>query len=417
MVADARVAIVGGGVAGCSLALPPRAARLGRRRAARAGRADERLDLARGRALHAVQPELQRDGPAALLASSSTAGSVPTTTSAAACASRRARTALDEFRTRAAMAELVGVPIEIVDAERRARAAPARLDGRACSRPRTCRPTATSTRAALTNAFAAGTPSTARSSGGRRVTGSRSGRAASGRSRRPKGEVRAEVVVDAAGQWAGQVARLAGARPADRGARSTTTSSPNRCRGGGGATRASCRCSATRTRRTTSGRRAAGLLVGPFERDPKPWALDGIPRTSTAGCCHPTSTRSSARSSDAAARMPAFGDRGHQVDRQRSRRLHARRPLPDGAGAWPAGLPRAGRLLDLRDRLRRRRRPLRRRVDRRRPAERQHVGARRAPLRRVRDARRRTSSPRASRSTSASTRSTTPRRSATRDGR
>ena len=75
--------------------------------------------------------------------------------------------------------------------------------------------------------------------------------------------------------------------------------------------------------------------------------------------------------------------RRDQERRQRPRRLHARRPLPDGAGARPARLPRAGRLQHLRDRLRGRRRALRRRVDRRRPAERQHVGARRPPLRRL----------------------------------
>ena len=45
-------------------ALPPRPRRLGGRRPARGGRAHERLDLARSRALHAVQPELQPDGPA-----------------------------------------------------------------------------------------------------------------------------------------------------------------------------------------------------------------------------------------------------------------------------------------------------------------------------------------------------------------
>ena len=139
-----------------------------------------------------------------------------------------------------------------------------------------------------------------------------------------------------------------------------------------------------------------GLLVGPFERDPKPWALDGIPEDFHGRLLPPDLDQIEAPLVAAAARVPAFAERGHPVVGQRARRLHARRPLPDGAGARPAGLPRAGRLLDLRDRLRRRRRPLRRRVDRRRPAERQHVGARRAPLRRLRERRSRTSSPRAS---------------------
>ena len=81
---------------------------------------------------------------------------------------------------------------------------------------------------------------------------------------------------------------------------------------------------------------------------------------------------------------PALRRDGDQDRDQRARRLHARRALPDGARARNARAARARRLLDLRHRVRRRSRQVRRGMDRGRPAERQHVGARRAPLRRLR---------------------------------
>ena len=73
-----------------------------------------------------------------------------------------------------------------------------------------------------------------------------------------------------------------------------------------------------------------GLLVGPFERNPRPWALDGIPRLSRAApAARPRPSRNRTRGrSRASARLR---HRRHQDGRQRPRRLHARRPLPDGA--------------------------------------------------------------------------------------
>ena len=52
----ARVVVVGGGITGCSVAYHLAKAGLDRRRPAREGRADERLDVPRRRARHAVQP-------------------------------------------------------------------------------------------------------------------------------------------------------------------------------------------------------------------------------------------------------------------------------------------------------------------------------------------------------------------------
>ena len=125
----------------------------------------------------------------------------------------------------------------------------------------------------------------------------------------------------------------------------------------------------------------AGLLVGPFERDTRPWDVqDGF----HARLLPPDLDRLETRTRGRSRAHARLRHRRHQDGRQRPRRLHARRPLPDGARAGSARLPRARRLQHLRHRLRGRRRALRSRVDRRRPAERQHVGARRPPLRRVR---------------------------------
>ena len=320
---------------------------------------------------------------------------------------------VDEFRHRAAMAELARRP----GRDRRAgarRASCTRWSRSAtCSRRRTCRPTGTSTRAA----------SRARSS---RAPATRIFRhapvTALERARRrwtletSKGDVRAGIVVNAAGQWAPQ-GRPAGGRRACRSSRSsTTTSSPTRCRRWRRCPR-SCRCSAIRTASFYVRQEGAGLLVGPFEREPLPWALDGS-RTSTRGCCRPTSTASRACSRTRPRACPPSRTAGIKTVVNGPDGYTPGRPLPDGARAGPARLPRARRLQHLRHRLRGRRRALRGRVDRRRPAERQHVGARRPPLRRVRARRRRSSSPRAhARSTSASTRSTTRRRSAAPGGR
>ena len=170
------------------------------------------------------------------------------------------------------MAELVGVPVEVVDLDRLRELHPlVSTDGllAAAYLPTDGHVDPSS----LTNAFVAGTPSL-RVLRRTRVTAARR-EGGAWLLETTGGEIRAEVVVNAAGQWAGQVARLAGhelpivamqhhyvvTEPlAEVGAlarelpvlRDPDASYYVRQEGG-------------------------GLLIGPFERDPKPWALDGIP--------------------------------------------------------------------------------------------------------------------------------------------
>ena len=212
---------------------------------------------------------------------------------------------LDEFRTRAAMGELVGVPIEIVDLDRLRELHPlVSTDGllAAVYLPTDGHVDPSS----LTNAFVAGTPSL-RVLRRTRVTGAqREGGVWALET--TGGEIRAEVVVNAAGQWAGQLARLAGhelpivamqhhyvvTEPlAEVGAlarelpvlRDPDASYYVRQEGG-------------------------GLLVGPFERDPKPWALDGIPEDFHGRLLPPDLDQIEAPLVAAAARVPAFANAG-----------------------------------------------------------------------------------------------------------
>ena len=196
------------------------------------------------------------------------------------------------------------------------------------------------------------------------------------------GEIAAQHVVIAAGQWSRQVARLAGVElpivplqhhyvvteplPELEGLaqelpvfRDPDNSFYARQEGG-------------------------GLLVGPFERDPKTWALDGVPDDFHGKLLPPDLEQIESVPRRGGGADPGVRRGRPQDGDQRARRLHARRQLPDGAGARAARAPRARGLLHLRDRLRRRGGRVCRGVDRRGPAERQHVGARRAPLRRLR---------------------------------
>ena len=130
------------------------------------------------------------------------------------------------------------------------------------------------------------------------------------------GEIRAEVVVNAAGQWAGQVARLAGhelpivamqhhyvvTEPlAEVGAlarelpvlRDPDASYYVRQEGG-------------------------GLLIGPFERDPKPWALDGIPEEFHGRLLPPDLDQITAAARRGGHARAGIRERGHPVDGQRA---------------------------------------------------------------------------------------------------
>ena len=189
--------------------------------------------------------------------------------------------------------------------------------------------------------------------------------------------------------------------------------------GAGGRRRsiASCRCCATRTPRTTCGRRAAVCWSVRSSATRSRGRSTACRRTSTGSCCRRTSIRSRNRSPP-----PPSGCRRSAAPGIKSVVNGPDAYTPDGhclMGPVPGlhRLPRPRRLQHLRDRLRRRRRPVRGGMDRRGPAERQHVGARRAPLRRLRAPRSRTSSPGPDRSTSVSMRSATRRRSCRRGGR
>ena len=284
-------------------------------------------------------------------------------------------------------------------------------DPTASSPPRTSRPTATSTRRASTNALAKGatdrgatilrhTPVTALVRGARRLDVSTT----------PEGEIRAEHVVIAAGQWSREVGRLAGVElpivPLQHHYLMTEPMPEIACADG----------------------RAAGLprpgqlvLRAPGGQRPARRAVRAQPADLGARRDPGGLSRPAAAARPRADRgLPRRGRRAHPAfGETRASRRSINGPdgyTPDGRclmGPVPGrtGLLRARRLLDLRHRLRRRRGLLRGGVDRRRPADRQHVGARRPPLRRLRERRPRTSShghPRCSRT---STRSTIPRRS------
>jgi dimethylglycine dehydrogenase len=124
----------------------------------------------------------------------------------------------------------------------------------------------------------------------------------------PKGDVRAELVVNAGGQWAPGLARLAGhdlplipmqhhyvvTEPipeiAARDRELPVFRDPDRsfyCR-----------------------QEHGGLLVGPFERDAQPWGLDSIPDGFHSQLLPPDLDRISGYLLAAGGRIPAFGDAG-----------------------------------------------------------------------------------------------------------
>jgi dimethylglycine dehydrogenase len=124
----------------------------------------------------------------------------------------------------------------------------------------------------------------------------------------PKGDVQADVVVNAAGQWGREVARMAGhdlplvpmqhhyvvTEPipeiVGRDTELPVFRDPDRsfyCR-----------------------QEHGGLLVGPFERGPLPWALDGIPAGFHSRLLPPDLDRISGYLVSAGERIPAFADAG-----------------------------------------------------------------------------------------------------------
>jgi dimethylglycine dehydrogenase len=300
VLADARVAIVGGGVAGCSLLY-----HLGK-----LGWEDvvllEEDELTSGSTWHAAGLCTQFNPSYNLTGLLRYSVELYKTLAAdyRECGSVRLATApdrVDEFRHRAATAELLDVPVEVVGPERARELHPLIEVGdvlAAAYLPTDGHVDPSS----LTRAFAADagdrifrhTAVTALAHRGGAWTLTTS-----------KGDVRAGIVVDAAGQWAPKVARLAGAdlpiaalehHYVVTDAIPEVTALPRELP----------------VLRDPDGsfyvrQEGAGLLVGPFERGTRPWDVqDGF----HARLLPPDLDRLESALADAAARMPAFGTAG-----------------------------------------------------------------------------------------------------------
>jgi dimethylglycine dehydrogenase len=300
MLAEAKVAIVGGGVAGCSLLY-----HLGQ-----LGWEDvvllEADELTSGSTWHSAGLCTQFNPSYNVMGLLRYSVELYKTLPADyhECGSVRLATTsdrLDEFRARAAMAELVGVPVEVIGPERVRElhpfietsdllaAAYLPTDGHADP-------------SSLTQAFAAGAaerifrrvPVTAveRRAGAWELT-------------TPKGEVRAQFVVNAAGQWAPSVARLAGADLPIVSLEHQYV-----------VTDAVAELAGLERElpvlRDPDGsfyvrQEGAGLLIGPFERDPRPWQVEP---DFHARLLPPDLDRLEGALADAAVRLPAFADAG-----------------------------------------------------------------------------------------------------------
>ena len=300
MLADARVAIVGGGVAGCSLLY-----HLGR-----LGWEDvvllEEDELTSGSTWHAAGLCTQFNPSYNITGLLRYSVELYKTLDAGyhECGSVRLATTqdrVDEFRHRAATAELLDVPVEVVGPGRAAELHPLIEVGdvlAAAYLPTDGHVDPSS----LTRAFAAGagerilrhTPVTALEHRGGAWTLTT-----------PKGDVRAGIVVDAAGQWAPKVGRLAGVDlpiAALEHHYLVTDAVPE----------VTALAQELPVLRDPDGsyyvrQEGAGLLVGPFERGTKRWDVqDGF----HGRLLTPDLERLERVLTDAAERMPAFGRAG-----------------------------------------------------------------------------------------------------------
>ena len=312
MLSEAKLVVIGGGVAGCSLLY----------HLARLGWTDsvllEQHELTSGSTWHAAGLCTQFNQSYNLMGLlrrsveqyETLEGETGQAVDYHRCGSLRIATTeerLHQFHHVAGIASSVGVPFELVSPDRAVELFPVMDPGdvlAAAYLPTDGHVDPTG----LTNAFARGatslgarilrhTPATAvrRGSGGWVVE-------------TPEGEIRAEIVVNAAGQWAPEVARLAGhglplvpmqhhyvvtepiPEVADRDTELPVFRDPDRsfyCR-----------------------QEHGGLLLGPFERDPLPWALDGIPAGFHSRLLPPDLDRISGYLVSAGERIPVFADAG-----------------------------------------------------------------------------------------------------------
>ena len=148
------------------------------------------------------------------------------------------------------------------------------------------------------------------------------------------GPIEAEIVVNAGGMFAAEIGRLAGVRvPIIPFAHEYLVTQPFRERGPA-ARSSTCRRCATPTCSSTSARRAAGLVMGGYERHSAPWALDehlldAIPADFNGRLLEEDWPRFEEIARNSRQARPGDGGRqGHAAD-QRTRGVHARqRVLP-----------------------------------------------------------------------------------------
>ncbi|HWG61410.1 MAG TPA: FAD-dependent oxidoreductase [Streptosporangiaceae bacterium] len=309
---DTRITIIGGGIAGCSLAY----------HLTEAGCGDvvllEQDEITSGSTWHAAGLCTQYIGScnlARLLRYSvglyqSLENEPGQQVGFHSCGSLRLATSpghLDEFAHRAGIAELAGIPFEVVSARRAAELFPlmepsgilgaAYLPTDGHVDPASVAMTLLRAAKAKGARIARGTPVTGLSWSHGGWTVDTAG-----------GSHRSEIVVIAAGQWARQVARMAGAdlpiAPLQH--QYVVTGPVPELRG---------RSPELPVLRDPRGsfyirQEGEGLLVGPFERRPLPWALDRIPEGFHGRLLPPDLDQIQDVLADAAERVPAFGHAG-----------------------------------------------------------------------------------------------------------
>jgi dimethylglycine dehydrogenase len=309
---EARVVVIGGGVAGCSLLY--HLAKLGVTDAVLV----EKNELTSGSTWHAAglctqfstslnMMKLLRDSIALYQTLEAETGQP---VGYHRCGSVRLATTaarLDEYRHRKGMADALGVPFEVVSPEAARELFPL-LDLDGVQGAAYISTDGHVDPSGVTQAFARG----ARSRGAEvlrhtAVTGiERDGRA--WRVRTSQGDIRAEIVVNAAGQWARSVGRLVGVDlpivPLEHHYLVTEPIDAVRA----------MEFELPVLRDTEASfyvrREGDSLLVGPFEPEGKPWGVDGIPDGFHGRLLEPALGRLESVLEAAARRVPAFGDAG-----------------------------------------------------------------------------------------------------------
>ena len=350
----ARAVVIGGGVGGASIALPPRRARLDRRRAASSSTADARLDLALGRPRRPAALVAQPDPDDAVLgralrrARPRETGKDPGWHELGGLRLASSPERVEEIQRQAA-----GQDLRPGDRDRLRRggagAVPADVDRRRArrrvpARRRLPRPEPADVRAGRrARGGAAPTSST-----GMRVTGFEleRGRVAR-RGHRRRATIETEVVVIAGGMYAPRDRRgWSGVDVPDHPVRRTSTSSPSRstrrCR--------RCRRCATPTASSTSAPRSAAWSWAATSAT-RPPGRSTASRTASRRSCSPEDRERFEESLTNADRARAGpGDREGQEALQRPRGVHARRRVHPrrvrgarASGSPPASAPTAWR--------------------------------------------------------------------------